>query len=109
MGAGIAWIDFDGDGWLDLFLGNGCVIEDPADQTHHCQLYRNIQGRSFVDVTNESQAAISLFGQGCAVGDFDADGFADLYVSGFGRDKLLKNNGDGTYQAVTQFPVVSDP
>ena len=109
MGAGIAWIDFDRDGWLDLFLANGCALDGPVDDTHHCQFYRNHFGQSFTEVTNESQTGVVLFGQGCAVGDYDADGFSDLFIGGYGSDILLKNNGDGTFQDVTATARVSDP
>ena len=109
MGAGIAWIDFDHDGWLDLFLANGCALDGTADLSHHCQFYRNGSGQSFTDVTTESHSGLVLFGQGCAVGDYDADGFSDLFVGGFGPDILLKNNGDGTFQDVTETTGVSDP
>jgi hypothetical protein len=109
MGAGIAWIDFDRDGWLDLFLANGCELDGPIDPDHHCRFYRNGMGQSFTEATKESQAGVTLFGQGCAVGDFDADGFSDLFIGGYGADILLRNNGDGTFQNVTQVAAISDP
>ena len=109
MGAGIAWIDFDRDGWLDLFLANGCALDGPVDDSHHCQFYRNHFGQSFSEVTTDSKTGVVLFGQGCAVGDYDSDGFSDLFIGGYGSDILLKNNGDGTFQDVTAIAKVSDP
>jgi len=111
MGTGIAWIDFDGDGWLDLFLANGQRL-DPgsgADTEHHCQMYRNRDGNHFELVTESSVTGIQLFGQGCSVGDYDADGFPDLFIGGYGKDILLKNHGDGTFEDVTPIAMVSDP
>jgi hypothetical protein len=111
MGCGAAWIDIDGDGWLDLFLANGSSLDPSADpqKTPCCRLWRNLQGERFKEVTDASHAGISLYGQGCVVGDYDADGFADLYIGGYGGDRLLHNQGDGTFVDVTDVAGVSDP
>lgn len=109
MGTGVAWIDFDLDGWLDLFLANGCLLDGTPDTGHQCQLYRNSFGQSFLDVTAESRAGCVLYGQGCAVGDFNSDGFPDLFIGGYGADRLMRNNGDGTFDDVTAQSGVSDP
>ncbi len=111
MGGGVAWIDVDHDGWLDLFLANGRSLDpsDPNANQPTCRLYRNLHGERFSEITAPSGAGILLFGQGCAVGDYDSDGFADLFVSGFGPDVLLRNAGDGTFHDVTAATGVSDP
>ena len=111
MGGGVAWIDVDHDGWLDLFLANGRSLDPSAPNANQptCRLYRNLHGERFSEITAPSGAGITLFGQGCAVGDYDSDGFADLFVSGFGPDVLLSNAGDGTFHDVTAAAGVSDP
>ncbi len=110
MGGGAAWLDFDLDGQLDLFLVNGDVLQDgdqPLEATEN-RLYRN-DGLRFHDVSAPAFAKHGGFGQGCCVGDFDVDGFPDLYVANYGVNLLLRNNGDGTYADVTEFAGVSDP
>lgn len=111
MGGGVAWIDVDHDGWLDLFLANGRSLDPSAASANQpvCCLFRNLQGERFSEITAPSGAGITLFGQGCAVGDYDSDGFADLFVSGYGPDVLLHNAGDGTFHDVTATTGVSDP
>ncbi len=110
MGSGVAWFDFDGDGQLDLFFGNGCQLENrPPDQTQHIsRLYRNAGNGQFNDVTRDSHGWDNRFAQGCAVGDYDADGFLDLFIACYGDDTLLHNNGDGTFTAVTQTAGTTD-
>ena len=104
MGGGAGWIDYDQDGKLDLYLVNGCrLAEDPYAPTnrHQNRLYRNLGQGRFEDATLASSTGDRHFGHGCAVGDYDADGFPDLYISNFGRNTLLHNNGDGTYEDLT--------
>jgi hypothetical protein len=110
MGGGAAWLDYDLDGRLDLYLVNGGPLEspDPLQSEHINRLFRNGRFR-FDDVTIEAAAGHGGFGQGCCVGDFDADGFPDLYVCNYGPNLLLKNNGDGTFQNVTDIAAVGDP
>ncbi len=111
MGGGAAWIDFDGDGWLDLFVTNGCRLKDPdpKQRKYISRLYRNLGNGRFEDVTLASSAWHNGFGQGCAVGDYDADGFPDLFLSNYGADVLFHNNGDGTFTQVTERAGTSDP
>jgi hypothetical protein len=110
MGGGVAWIDFDGDRRLDLYLTNGAPLKNPdASQTEHVnRLYRNLGQGRFASVGTLAEVADGGFGQGCAVGDFDADGFADLYVTNYGRNLLLRNNGDGTFSDATEAAGVGD-
>ncbi len=107
MGGGLAWLDYDADGVLDLYACNGCQLRPPEGiaAEHRNQLFRGLRAAtgefSFVNVTlHAGQADDRGFGQGCAVGDYDADGFPDLYVTNYGSSALLHNNGDGTFDNV---------
>jgi tetratricopeptide (TPR) repeat protein len=101
-GGGIGVLDFDADGWPDVFFTQGCTwppgsrSDQPSDV-----LYRNQDGRRFTDVSSAANVVDASFGQGVAVGDLDADGFADLYVANIGGSRLLRNNGDGTFADLT--------
>jgi hypothetical protein len=99
MGGGAAWFDFDRDGWLDLFLVNGDELESGLKQPkpHSDALFQNRGGESFVEISGAARATTIGYGQGCAVGDFDGDGFEDLYVTGYRTSTLLRNLGDGTF------------
>jgi hypothetical protein len=103
MGAGAAWIDYNNDGFLDLYLVNSAetkVYKPP--QPLRAALYRNNGDGSFTDATEKAGvAATGLFGMGVAVGDYDNDGWADLYVAGYGRSILYHDNGNGTFTDVT--------
>ncbi|MGC2328789.1 MAG: CRTAC1 family protein, partial [Candidatus Sulfotelmatobacter sp.] len=103
MGSGCGWIDYDQNGLLDLYLVNGAATR--AYSPKHplsSALYRNNGDGTFTDVTRAAGvAAEGLFGMGVAVGDFDNDGFPDLFVLGYGRCILYHNNGDGTFTDVT--------
>ena len=111
MGGGAAWGDFDGDGRLDLYLMNGCRLQnpDPTQTEFVNRLFRNVGGDRFEDVTFAAVAEHNGYGQGCAVGDFNADGFPDLYLTNYGPNALLQNNGDGTFTDVTATAGVGDP
>ena len=104
MGSGCGWIDFDQDGLLDLYLVNGAptnVSKPPL--TLGSALYRNNGDGTFTDVTEKAGVrAEGVFGMGVAVGDFDNDGFPDLFVCGYGRSILYRNNGNGTFTDVTK-------
>lgn len=111
MGGGAAWIDFDGDGILDLYLMNGAVLQPTtgAQSVWYNALYRGgIDGR-FVNVASLSASDDPQYGQGIAAGDFNADGFPDLYLTNYGPNVLLMNNGDGTFSDVTVDAGVGDP
>ena len=111
MGAGVAWLDYDGDGWLDLFFVNGAALEDPqpegklpdkSDARYWNRLYRNNGGETFEDVTEDSGLRGEGYGMGVAVGDYDNDGRPDLYVTNFGMNLLFHNEGNGTFKDVTE-------
>jgi len=101
-GAGCAFLDYDGDGWMDLYFVNS----GPADffqprRPLRNALYKNNRDGTFTDVTEQAGVAGGFFGMGAAVGDFDNDGFPDLFVSGVGKCTLYRNRGDGTFSDVT--------
>ncbi len=111
MCGGVAMLDYDGDGWLDLFFVNGAVIEDPmhggkmpdkSDPRYWNRLYHNNRDGTFTDVTQTAGVRGHSYGMGAAVGDFDNDGRPDLYVTNFGGNILYHNNGDGTFTDVTE-------
>ena len=103
MGGGAAFFDYDNDGWLDIFLVNGTSF-DPAvrDARPTSYLFHNNRDGTFTDVTKRAGLTQSGWGQGCCVGDYDNDGFDDLFVSYWGRNVLYHNNGDGTFTDVSE-------
>jgi hypothetical protein len=116
MGAGVAWLDYDGDGNLDLFFVNGAALGDPmvpgkapdkSDPRFWNRLYRNTGHGTFEDVTERAGVRGDFYGMGVAVGDYDNDGRPDLYVTGFGRNQLYHNEGNGTFKDVTEQAGVS--
>ena len=102
MGCGVALFDYDNDGWLDIFLVNGTSL-DPTlrDQNPTSYLFHNNRDGTFTDVTEKARLTRSGWGQGCCVGDYDNDGFEDLFVTYWGRNVLYHNNGDGTFTDVS--------
>ncbi len=102
-GAGCAFVDYDNDGWMDIYLVNSgrCDFFDPNPPLHNA-LYRNNRDGTFTEVTKEAGVPGGGYGQGIAVGDYDGDGFPDLYVTQYGRSILYHNNGDGTFTDVTE-------
>jgi hypothetical protein len=101
-GTGVASIDYDGDGWVDIFLVNGTVLEGfPAGKEPTNHLYRNRGNGTFEDVTVRAGVAASGWGQGACVGDYDNDGRDDLYVTYWGRNRLYRNKGNGTFEDVS--------
>jgi hypothetical protein len=102
-GTGVALFDFDGDGWLDIFLVNGTTLEGfPKGQEPTNHLYRNKQDGTFEDVTARAGLAASGWGQGACAGDYDNDGHEDLFVTYYGQNRLYHNRGNGTFEDVTE-------
>jgi hypothetical protein len=103
MGCGVALFDYDNDGWLDIFLVNATTL-DAHSQAHKSTsyLFHNNRDGTFKDVTEKSGLTVSGWGQGCCVGDYDNDGYDDLFVSYWGRNVLYHNNGDGSFTNVTE-------
>ena len=103
MGAGVALFDYDNDGWLDIFLVNGTSLDPlPGNHKPTSYLFHNNHDGTFTDVTEKSRLTHTGWGQGCCVGDYDNDGFDDLFVTYFGRNVLYHNNGDGTFTDVSE-------
>jgi hypothetical protein len=103
MGCGVALFDFDNDGWLDIFLVNGTSLDAKVrDSNPTSYLFRNNRDGTFTDVTRKAGLTRSGWGQACCVGDYDNDGFEDLFVSYWGRNVLYHNNGDGTFTDVSE-------
>jgi hypothetical protein len=101
-GTGVAFIDYDNDGWLDLFFVNGTTLEGfPPDKAPTNHLYRNRGDGTFEDVTARAGLTASGWGQGACVGDYDGDGYDDLFVSYFGHNRLYRNRGNGTFEDAT--------
>jgi hypothetical protein len=101
-GCGVAFYDYDNDGWLDIFLVNGWRLEGfPAGQEPTSHLFKNNRDGTFTDVTAKAGLIHHGWGQAVCVGDYDNDGFDDLFVSYFGKNVLYHNNGDGTFTDVT--------
>ena len=102
-GCGVAFYDYDNDGWLDIFLVNGTRLEGfPAGSEPVSHLFKNNRDGTFTDVTMKAGVAHSGWGQACCVGDYDNDGWDDLFVTYFGKNVLYHNNGDGTFTDVSQ-------
>jgi hypothetical protein len=102
MGPGVAFIDYDNDGWPDIFLANG--VDWPGHVQKHStpKLYHNNHDGTFTDVTHKAGLDVEMFALGVAVGDYDNDGFDDLFVTAYGQNHLFHNNGNGTFTDVTQ-------
>jgi enediyne biosynthesis protein E4 len=102
MGCGAAFFDYDNDGWLDIFLVNGTSGDAKArDGGPTSYLFHNNRDGTFTDVTEKAGLLRSGWGQACCVGDYDNDGFDDLFVTYFGKNVLYHNNGDGSFTDVT--------
>lgn len=103
-GSGVCLLDYDGDGWLDIYLVNGGTFDALAGKASfpHAALFRNNHDGTFTDVTAKARVQNDQWGLGCAVGDYDNDGRPDLYVTSLGRNRLYHNNGDGTFSDVAE-------
>jgi len=102
MGPGVAFIDYDNDGWPDIFLVNGMGWPGHIRKNSTLKLYHNNHDGTFADVTHKAGLDMELYGMGVAVGDYDNDGNDDLFVTAYGQSHLFHNNGNGTFTDVTQ-------
>ena len=102
MGPGVAFIDYDNDGWPDIFLVNGTDWPGHGQKRSTPKLYHNNHDDTFTDVTHKAGLDVEMFGMGVAVGDYDNDGYDDLFVTAYGQNRLFHNNGNGTFTDVTQ-------
>jgi len=102
MGPGVAFIDYDNDGWQDIFVVNGMDWPGHTSKRSTPKLYHNNHDGTFTDVTHKAGLDIEILGMGVAVGDYDNDGYDDLFVTAVGQSHLFHNNGNGTFTDVTQ-------
>ena len=100
VGCGVAFIDYDNDGWLDIFILSGTCLESPPAGAHN-RLYKNNRNGTFTDVTEQAGLKRSGWASAVCVGDYDNDGFDDLFVTYWGQNVLYHNNGKGTFTDVT--------
>ena len=98
-GSGVCLLDFDNDGWLDIYLVNGSTFNalDGKEEPPHAALFRNNHDGTFTDVTQKAGLANDRWGYGCSVADYDNDGWPDIYVGNYGQNRLYHNNHDGTF------------
>jgi enediyne biosynthesis protein E4 len=110
VGAGCAFLDYDNDGWMDVYFVNSGPSDffSPSTPLKNA-LYRNNGNGTFTDVTDKAGVAGGKFGMGVAAADFDADGFVDLYITNYGANILYRNNGNGTFTDVTDKAGVASP
>ena len=103
LGPGVAFIDYDNDGWPDIFLVNGMSWPGHGNSRTTPKLYHNNHNGTFTDVTHKAGLdREEIFGMGVAVGDYDNDGYDDLFVTAYGQNHLFHNNGNGTFTDVTE-------
>ena len=110
VGSGCAFLDYDNDGWMDIYLVNSgrCDFYEPVQPLRNA-LYHNNRDGTFADVTQKAGVPGDAYGMGVAVGDYDGDGFPDLYVTQYPHSILYHNNGDGTFTDVTAKAGVAAP
>ncbi|MGB6973653.1 MAG: CRTAC1 family protein [Terracidiphilus sp.] len=103
-GSGVALIDYDNDGWLDIYVVNGSTFDalDGKETPPHAALYHNNHDGTFTDVAKQAGVENNRWGFGVAVADFDNDGWPDMYVSNWGKNRLYHNNHDGTFTDVAE-------
>jgi hypothetical protein len=109
MGSGVCFIDYDNDGWQDIFLVNSMDWPEHLSGKSYPALYHNNHDGTFTDVTRQAGLAIETYGMGCAVGDYDNEGFDDLYLTTVGSNHLFHNLGNGKFADVTSKAGVASP
>jgi hypothetical protein len=102
LGPGVAFIDYDNDGWQDILFANGQNWPGTPTTNSTLKLYHNNHDGTFTDTTQRAGLAVSLYGMGFAVGDYDNDGFDDVFITAVGQSRLFHNNGNGTFTDVTR-------
>jgi hypothetical protein len=104
VGSGVALLDYDNDGWLDIYLVNGATYASllGKETPPHAALFHNNHDGTFTNVTEKAGVGNDRWGFGATVGDFDNDGWPDLYVTNFGKNRLYRNNHDGTFTDVAE-------
>jgi hypothetical protein len=101
LGPGCAFLDYDGDGWLDILLANGCDWPGHKRQRTTLKLYRNNRDGTFTDVTAASGLGVEMYAMGFAIADYNNDGLPDIYVTAVGQNRLFRNTGKGHFVDVT--------
>jgi hypothetical protein len=109
VGSGCAFLDYDNDGWQDILLINSTNWPDHKGQKSYPALYHNNHDGTFSDVTKEAGLAVEMYGLGCAVADYDNDGYVDIYITCLGANHLFHNLGNGKFADVTAKAGVGDP
>jgi hypothetical protein len=102
LGSGCAFLDYDADGWLDILLINGMQWPNRQGSRSTLKLFRNNRNGTFTDVTRAAGLDVELYGMGVAVGDFNNDGYPDLFITCVGQSRLFRNNGKGAFVDVTK-------
>ncbi|HTV07169.1 MAG TPA: CRTAC1 family protein [Acidobacteriaceae bacterium] len=102
MGSGVCFIDYNNDGWQDILFVNSMDWPGHGKEKSYPALYRNNHNGTFTDVTKQAGLDVQMYGMGCAVGDYDNDGYDDIYITALGHNYLFHNQGNGTFKDVTK-------
>jgi enediyne biosynthesis protein E4 len=108
LGSGCAFLDYDADGWVDILLVNGCDWAGHKQQRSTLRLYHNNRNGTFTDVTRRAGLDVEMYGLGVTAGDYDNDGFPDIFITCVGQSRLFRNTGRGTFVDVTRTSGLGD-